>query len=365
MSSMWFCRPTDLWATHHHGPGLRTHICGTVPHGTAKLWTHGSARNSKTVDSRFRTEPQNCGLTVPHGTAKLRTHGSARNGKTDAKLTQNCGLTVPHGTAKLRTHGSARNRKTVDSRLTVPHGTAKLRTHGSARNRKTVDSRFRTEQQNCRLTVPHGTAKLWTHRSARNRKTVDSRFPRIRKTFGDGGLPSTAPVTERLRRRGVTLNRAGHSTLARTGGYPQPRRSQNACEDGGLPSTAPVTERLRGRGVTLNCPGHSTLATPVAGRFGDGGLPFTRAGHSTLARMGGYHHPRRSQHASERRSQHACDDGVYPQPRRSQHACEDAALPSTSPVMQHPFVVLNRCSREATRQQLPSTGAADRSYQIL
>ncbi|KAI5788535.1 hypothetical protein DFH27DRAFT_614660 [Peziza echinospora] len=52
------------------------------------------------------------------------------------------------------------------------------------------------------------------------------------------------PVTVRLPRRQVTLNRAGHSTLARAGSYPQPRRSQHACEDRGLPSTAPITVRL-------------------------------------------------------------------------------------------------------------------------
>ncbi|KAI5793002.1 hypothetical protein DFH27DRAFT_613419 [Peziza echinospora] len=87
-------------------------------------------------------------------------------------------------------------------------------------NRVILAEPFRTEPQNCGLTVPHATAQ---------------------------------PLA--------------------TGSYPQPRRSQHACEDGGLPSTAPVTARLRGRGVTLN-----------------------RAGHTTLARTGGDPHPRRSQH---------------------------------------------------------------------
>ncbi|KAI5781395.1 hypothetical protein DFH27DRAFT_616772 [Peziza echinospora] len=169
-----------------HSDPKSSHLSGTVPHGTAKQHRNASARNRKTVDSRFRTEPQNCGRMVPHGTAKL---------------TQNCGLTVPYGTAKLWTHRSARNRKTVDSR-------------------------FRTERQNC-------------------------------------GVPT--PVTACLQERG---------------GYPEPAQSQNACDAG--------HRTLWRRGVTLNRAGHSTLATPVTARLRGRGDTLNRGGDSTLARTAGY-----------------------------------------------------------------------------
>ncbi|KAI5779915.1 hypothetical protein DFH27DRAFT_643484 [Peziza echinospora] len=118
-----------------------------------------------------------------------------------------------------------------------------------------------------------------------------------------GRLPSTAPVTARLRGRGVTLNVAGHSTLARAGRLPSPgpvtarlrRRSQDACDAGHSTLATPVTARLRGRGVTLTRAGHSTLART--------GVTLDVAGHSTLARTVGYPQPRRSQHACE-------DEGV-------------------------------------------------------
>ncbi|KAI5792982.1 hypothetical protein DFH27DRAFT_613309 [Peziza echinospora] len=276
-----------------------SHLGGTVPHGTVKLWTHASVRNRKTVNERFRTEPQNCGLTVPYGTAKLWTHRAARN-------------------------------------------------------RKTVDSRFRTQRQNLwrrGVTLNRaGHSTLATPATARLRgQGVTLNLAGHSTLARTGGYPQPRRSQQACDEGGSTLARTGgypqprrsqhacdegDSMLARTGCYPQPRRSQSACEDGGLPSTVPATERLRRRGVTLTRAGHSMLATKVTAHLRGQGVTLTRAGHSMLARTGVTHGTAATpgqfrtapqppsvysdaRHRNDAGHSTLAKTGGYPQPRRS------------------------------------------------